>query len=248
MRNVIFVPVGIPLSYHDAYDKDNHWRLTKPTRNYEVIAYNYNDFQPETGTYDTIVRDKGFKWDLAKHFMETFDYRDYDYIGFWDDDLVTDIQSVNRALEIAQKQDMKLFQMSTIAGSASSHAVLHQNKNWSWSKTNFIEGMAPWFHSSMIPTLLEFWKYHHVFSGWGFDMIFSTILKEQAGVIHEVSMYHPDRESNYDKTAAFNEMNTILSDAFPKFMADKYGEYANMNIDWSGAQGHEKVYEFSIKV
>ena len=82
MRNVIFVPVGIPIGYHDAYDKDNHWRLTKPTRNYEVVAYNYNDFQPETGTYDTVVRDKGFKWDLAKHFMETFDYRDYDYIGF----------------------------------------------------------------------------------------------------------------------------------------------------------------------
>lgn len=248
MRNVIFVPVGIPLEFHEAYDKDNHWRVCKPSRNYEVVAYNYNDFTPEPGTYDMIVKDKGFKWDLAKHFLDTFDYREFDYIGFWDDDLVTDIQSVNRALEIAKQQDMKLFQMSTIAGSASSHNVLHQNPSWSWSKTNFIEGMAPWFHSSMIPILLEFWKYHQVYSGWGFDMVFTGICQEHAGVIHEVSMYHPDRESNYDKTAAFNEMVDILENKYPLFMKEYYGLTDKAEIDWTGGQGHEAVFEFSMKV
>ena len=52
MNNVIFVPVGIPIAFHPAYDATNHWRITKPTRNYKVIAYTYNDFQPDFGPYD----------------------------------------------------------------------------------------------------------------------------------------------------------------------------------------------------
>ena len=157
MNNVIFCPVGIPLNYHDSYDKDNHWRKTDGIqRNYKTVVYQYKDFDIEPNTYDTLIRDTGFKWDLAKHFLDTFDYRDYDYIGFWDDDLVTDIQSVNRALEIATKKDIKMFQMSTIAGSESTHQILHQVPGYSYSLTNFNEGMGNFFHSSLIPILLDF--------------------------------------------------------------------------------------------
>jgi hypothetical protein len=95
--NVIVVPVGIPLNYHDAYDKDNHWRHTKDDRNYSTIAYSYNDCPVEDDSYDILQKDTGFKWEMVKHFLETYDYKDYDYIGFWDDDLVTDIKNVNLA-------------------------------------------------------------------------------------------------------------------------------------------------------
>jgi len=53
MRNVIFCPVGIPLNYHDAYDKDNHWRKTDGIqRNYETVVYHYKHFDIESSTYD----------------------------------------------------------------------------------------------------------------------------------------------------------------------------------------------------
>ena len=46
MRNVIFCPAGIPLNYHDAYDRDNHWRKTDGIkRNYETVVYQYKDFE-----------------------------------------------------------------------------------------------------------------------------------------------------------------------------------------------------------
>jgi hypothetical protein len=112
MRNIIFVPVGQELSFHETYDKNNHWRYNKSNRDYEVIAYQYKDFDIEPDTYDYLVNDVGFKWYFSKHFLDTFDWRDYNYIGFWDDDLVTDIQSVNRGLELAEKHDMKMFQLS----------------------------------------------------------------------------------------------------------------------------------------
>ena len=28
-KNVIFVPVGIPLNYHENYDKDNHFNIVQ---------------------------------------------------------------------------------------------------------------------------------------------------------------------------------------------------------------------------
>jgi hypothetical protein len=242
MRNVIFVPVGISIGFHPAYDAENHWRLTKPNRNYEVVAYTYNDFQPETGTYDTIIRDKGFKWELAKHFLETFDYTDYDYIGFWDDDLVTDIQSINRAIEIATEKDIKLFQLSTIAGSDSSHGILHQDLSKVYSVTNFNEGMGQFIHSSLIPTVLQFFKHHNVKSGWGFDLIMSSICKERCAVIHEVSMYHPSKPSYYDKSKAHKEMEKILNEVYPNFMRDQYKE------DVGPYREPQTEYEFTLKV
>lgn len=242
MNNIIFVPVGIPLAYHDAYDKDNHWRMKKPSRNYTVAAYTYSDFQPEPDTYDILVKDKGLKWELARHFLETFDYRDYEYIGFWDDDLITDIHSINRAIEIATKNNLKLFQLSTILGSDSTHRILHQDSTKSYSVTNFNEGMGQFVHSSLIPTVLQFFEHHSVQSGWGFDMVMSSICKEKCGVMHEVSMYHPAKPSSYDKGQAHNEMHKILTSVYPDFMKDQYGEnvgpYAESQIE----------YEFTLKV
>ena len=242
MRNVIFCPVGIPIQYHPAYDKENHWRFVKPHRNYEVVVYNYNDFKVEPGTWDILIKDTGFKWDLVKHFLETIDYRDYDYIGFWDDDLVTDIQSINRAIEIATKNDLKLFQLSTIAGSESTHRILHQDPSLSYTVTNFNEGMGQFIHSSLIPTVLEFFKHHKVKSGWGFDIIMSAITKQRCGVMHEVSMYHPGKPSYYDKGAAMREMDMILYDVYPRFMKDKYNE------DVSGFNESQTVFEMTMKV
>lgn len=240
MDNLIFVPVGIPIKFHDAYDKDNHWRYTKDTRNYKTIVYNYNDFEIEEGTYDIKVKDIGYKWEMAYHFLETYDYRDYNYIGFFDDDLITDIQSINRALEIAEKNNIKIFQLSTIEGSDSSHRILHQDKEVKYTLTNFNEGMGPFFHSSLIPTLLKFFKYHQVKSGYGFDWILSAILKEKCGVIHECSMYHPNKPSSYDVGKANAEMHHIFNEVYPKFMSDLYGE------NTGAFKSEYKVYEISM--
>jgi hypothetical protein len=224
MSNIIFCPAGIPLNFHDAYDKMNHWRYTKETRNYRTVVCQYNDYVPDTNTYDFLVKKSGYKWDLVKHFLELFDYAKYEYIGFWDDDLVTDIQNVNRALQIASEKNIKLFQLSTIAGSDSTHRILHQRPELKYTLTNFNEGMGQFIHSSLIPIILEFFECHDVKSGWGFDLIISAITKEKCGVIHETSMYHPGKQSYYDKSEAFEEMYHILNNVYPEFMKKYYNE------------------------
>jgi hypothetical protein len=207
-----------------AYKPQDHWRFVHDNRKYEIICYQYNDFPIEQNSYDYHFIAKGFKWQIARKFLNEFDYSQYEYIGFMDDDLVTDYQSINRAIEIATQNDIKLFQLSTIAGSESTHRILHQKKELKYSLTNFIEGMGPFFHISVMPKLVELFSYHDFKSGWGLDTIYSPILKEKAGVIHEVSMYHPPKPSYYDKGEAFKEMDHVLGNVYPKFMKDTYNE------------------------
>ena len=240
--NVIFCPVGIPIAFHEAYDLNNHWRFTKPERNYQTIVCNYNDFEVEKNTYDIIFKDKGFKWDLVKHFLDTFDYRDYEYIGFWDDDLITDIQSVNRGIEIASNNNIKIWQLSTLRGSDSTHKILHQDETLKYTLTNFNEGMGTFFHASLIPKLLKFYELHEPKSGYGLDVIFSPMMKEKAGVIHECSMFHPGKESYYDKGAAMREMYHIMGSIYPKFMKEVWDD------DVGPYQDSQKIYEIVLKV
>ena len=101
--------------------------------------------------------------------------------------------------------------------------------------------MGNFFHSSLIPILLDFWNYHEVKSGWGFDVILSPITKQRAGVMHEVSMYHPNRPSYYDKPAAFAEMDKILGEIYPKFMKDRYNEEVGPYNE------SQTEYEFTFK-
>jgi hypothetical protein len=37
-------------------------------------------------------------------------------------------------------------------------------------------------------------------------------------------MYHPKKESSYNKSEAFREMDEVLFKVTPKFMKDKYNE------------------------
>jgi hypothetical protein len=108
MRNLVFCPVGNPLTFDARFDKDNHWRYTKDNRNYETFVLQYSEFKPEDGTYDGLAEQRGFKWNLAKEYLEKLEYKKYEYVAFFDDDLITDIQNLNRAFELAKERDLKI--------------------------------------------------------------------------------------------------------------------------------------------
>jgi hypothetical protein len=208
---------------------------------YETVVYQYKDFDMESNSYDHLFKCTGWKWEIAKQFLDTFDYSGYEYIGFLDDDLVTDIQSVNRAINIAKEKDIKLFQLSLNDDSEKQHVVTFQDQSMKFALTNFVEGMGPFVHVSLMPALVEFWKYHEVKSGWGFDIVMSSILKAKTAVIHEVSMHHvPKHNPYYDKSAAFAEMYDIMNNVYPKFMKGYYNEEVEAHKE------DQKVIEFSF--
>jgi hypothetical protein len=242
MSSLIFCSAGIPLHYHKDYDRNNHWRKTDGIqRDYETVVYQYKDFDIESNSYDKLFKGTGYKWQVAKQFLDSFDYSKYEYIGFFDDDLVTDIQSVNRALSIAREKNIKLFQMSLNYDSERQHFITFQDQNKKYSITNFVEGMGPFIHHSVMPAFVDFWNYHEIKSGWGFDLVLSSILKVDAGIIHEVSMHHvPKHNPYYDKSDAFVEMDDILNVVYPKFMKGRYNEDVGPYTD------RQKILKFTM--
>jgi len=252
MRNLIFTAVGQPLDFHVAYDRDNHWRYTKSERLYETMVSQYGEYEPDPETYDMHEVFTGPKWVIVKQFLDKYGdqiVKDYEYVGFFDDDLVSDIKNINRGFELAREHGFKLFQYSTLAGSASAHHILHQNQSLSYSRTNFIEGMSTTVHTSLIPTLRDFLdNYHQAVSGWGFDLILGSILREIPAVIHEASVYHPPNKSYYDQSEAIKEMHHILYNVYSKFMTDKYSTPISTDMDWSGKDMSPKVFESAPRV
>jgi hypothetical protein len=232
-KSLIFTSVGIPIAFHpEAYDPENHWRFTKPERLYETIAYRYNDIEVEPDTYDHISpSNTGFKWQIAHKFLNEFDLSDYEYVGFLDDDLISDIDNVNRSIKLAYDKRVKIFQLSTLKGSESSHGILHQRDDLEYSITNFVEGMSVFVHTSCIPTLLELWKLHDFKSGYGFDVILTKVLREKAMVVHSASVYHPPasfegyKPSYYKVEEANREMHHIFQWVYPTFMMNHYKEF-----------------------
>ena len=232
MKSAIFVPVGIPVYNNpDLYDKDNHWRYTKPERQYETYVYQYKDeIEIEPGTYDYLVKAKGFKWELAYQFLKSIDYTQYEYIGFFDDDMITDIESINHAIDLAREQEVKLFQLSVHPTSEYTHTVVGNDPSKIFTLTNFNEGMGPFVHTSLIPAFLEFYDFHICKSGYGLDLIMSTMLKEKAMIVHDRTMFHPPASfygyvpSYYDRSEAEQEMMYILDEVYPKYMKFKYNE------------------------
>jgi len=43
-KALMFTTVGTGLFFDDAYDKDNHWRYTKPERTYETCVIAFGGF------------------------------------------------------------------------------------------------------------------------------------------------------------------------------------------------------------
>jgi hypothetical protein len=222
-RALIITPTATNIYFSDEYDKNNHWRFRKPEATYDVCVVAYKDnFEPEPGTYDMIIRKKGLKFKLIPEICNMIKWEDYDYIGTWDDDYATDIQSVNTALDIARKYDFRLFQQAAI--SYNFYDCLKHNPELYFAETNFIETGVPFFRNDIFKKFLDFLNdYEYKVSEWGIDKILCYLLQCTAHVVHETTVKHMRTESWYDKTDAFKDMEYLMRDFFPKYMKEKFG-------------------------
>jgi hypothetical protein len=222
-RALIITPTATNIYFSDEYDKNNHWRFRKPEATYDVCVVAYKeDFEPEPGTYDMIIRKKGLKFKLIPEICKMIKWEDYDYIGTWDDDYATDIQSVNTALDMARKYDFRLFQQAAI--SYNFYECLKHNPELYFTETNFIETGVPFFRNDIFRKFLDFLNdYEYKVSEWGIDKVLCYLLQCKAHVVHETTVKHMRTESWYDKTDAFRDMEYLMRDFFPKYMKEKFG-------------------------
>lgn len=222
-KSLIFVPTGVPLFFHEDYDKENHWRFRKSGRSYEVCLMVYNDFEPEPGTYDYIIRCKGLKWNILNEVSKMFNYNNYDYVGAIDDDFCTDIESMNKALSIARNFDFRLFHLSVT--SFNTFPCMRHNPEYFFTETNFIECGAPIFRVDKFRKMMRFLDdYKYQKSDWGLDKIMCHYLNTTAHVIHDVTIRHcREGESTYDHADGFREMEYLMREFYPKYSKEKLG-------------------------
>jgi hypothetical protein len=243
-KALIITPTGCSMFFDEEYDKDNHWRKKTDGRSYEVCVIGFKeDYVPEENTYDyffqypvrkkwkqlpelcDFLAEKGIKW------------WNYDYIGYWDDDYCTDIQSVELALRLARQFDMRLFQQSLTSWTV--YPCLRQNKDWLFSETDFTEMGVPFYRADIfkkVLTLLEDYVYNE--SEWGIDKVMCFYLQQSAHVIHACSIKHMRRESWYDKNNAFKEMDYLMHEWFPKYMKDTF----NLDYKYNDTQNVLRAY------
>lgn len=223
-KSLIICPVGNPVPKLDDFDNENHWRWCDDGRLYETFVVSYNNFLPNGRTYDKFYTIQGMKWAIAKKLLKTFDYTQYEYIGFLDDDLLITRDAINKSLQIASALEAKMFQLSVDKDSDCSYNILYQNPDLMFSETNFIEVMAPFIHTSILPTIEKFWDKYDINTGWGLDSVLCNIVGEKALVIHNHCMIHPKKQvSDYDKASATNEWHEALYRFYPQFMKEEYG-------------------------
>jgi hypothetical protein len=222
--SLIFCSVGQALPSGGKY-AENHWRRTdRGHREYETVIVNYeheSGFKPEEYSYDSILEERGYKWPLSlKYLKSNCDnlMSNYEYIGIWDDDVQTDIESLNHAIIMAHNLNAKIWQLSLSKESETRWEFLKNNPELAFSFTNFAEIMCPVYHTSLIPMMIEFWEMYDFKMGWGFDITVCDLAESPAMIIHSREMYHPSREeSTYDKTAAFKEMHQCIHEAYPAY-------------------------------
>jgi len=243
--NLIICPVGCPMTFKKEYDEENHWRYTdRAWRDYETLVVVYNDFEPPPNTYDHILRLSGHKWQIIKEVPRLFDTSWYNYVGCVDDDLITDIHNFNLGIHLAQEHNFPLWQLSMLEGSGIIYDCLKQNKNWSYSETNFIEMGSPFFRQDKFVEAIDFLRELNFDVGWGIDKMFCDVLNTTANVVHAASIYHPPntiKPSYYDQREAYVEMERMILDVYPRIMREKYGK-----TDWVFTDSQKTLKAFSI--
>jgi hypothetical protein len=241
-ENLIIVPVGSPVDKfcRNEEESKNHWRRTHHNRNYQILAVQYGDFVPEEGTYDDLIVMKGFKWTISKELYKKFDFTEWEYVGFYDDDVVLDFCTMDESFIVAKQNNFKAFQISLEAGSESQWKCTQNLEGTEYAYTNFIEIMCPVFNRSVLPKFMDLVNAYDVYCGWGLDYVLAEYLDADPAVIHSIKMYHPSRPqtgSTYDKSSAFKEMDTLLNDVYPRLMKEQNRE---IKVDYSNFKDESK--------
>jgi hypothetical protein len=222
-NNLIVCPVGMPIPKDSRWKDDDHWRWTHNNRDYETLLIVYNDFEPEPGSYDHIVRIKGHKWQLMQEVEKLIDINRFNYIGTVDDDLITGYQDFNKGLEYAQRFGFGYWQLSMPHDSSLIYAPLFNDPTCDFSETNFIEMGSCFFTVEKFKFLMEFIGHWNLEIAWGIDKTFYDLFQEPAYVVHSGMIHQPFRDSYYDKDKAMAEMNDYLFNRYPSILKQYYG-------------------------
>lgn len=154
----------------------------------------YGDLEASSGMHHPYFHHfKGGKWsgifDFFQHYPELIDT--FEYFWFVDDDIITDIETVEAFFSIVQNEGLYLAQPALTADSYWAHRITITNPRFAFRKTNFVELMMPILHRDLLRRLLPVFQDRH--AALGLDFFWQQLTpdpKENVGIIDATPMTH----------------------------------------------------------
>lgn len=213
------------IKFNNKYNKEKHW-LLKKSDCYDLMAIKYNDGELSKNLYDYIFLEDGQKFNLLKKVSKYFDFSQYKYIGYIDDDIITDTENLEESIRIAKMFDLPAFQISLDIESQFSFPITIQDKTCDFAEVSFIEMMCPFFRIDKFKILIDFLnKYEDFNTGHGIDIVFKDLFQSQLYIIHRTSVLHPFRESSIDKNIHSNEVNEFLQYKYSSILKNHFNRF-----------------------
>lgn len=186
-RNLVIVRAG-DTSLHP------HWLSAPNGRSWDMIVSYFGDSPDMFRSSDVIRLDaKGPKWKgihsvLAKN-PDLF--QNYDYIWLPDDDLECQPTAIEKLFDSMRRYDLLLGQPALTPQSYFSWCITLQNPMTRIRYVNFIETMAPCFHSSLLLKCLPLLEGQ--IGGWGLDWVwpkFAGPSPDRVAIIDSAAITH----------------------------------------------------------
>lgn len=156
-----------------------------------VLSYFGNDIQYDLRHIQYVHYCKGSKWEGLNAFFQANPsiWQAYDYIWLPDDDLSSDVDTINLFLQIAREEQFDLAQPALTHNSYWSFFITRQVKGLRYRLTNFVEVMAPLFRRDALVQCVGTFAENK--SGFGLDFLWRTLLKHRKiGIIDQTPVLH----------------------------------------------------------
>jgi len=176
---------------------------------FEILLFNFsgNGAVPtlkENSFYHELLNERTeFKGSLIyRAYLHLKDRSEYQYVGWFDDDLLIAVSGINRLLELAQEQGFDAFQPATTSDSFNSHRFTIHRPGLSWLDTDWVEIMCPFYRKEIFDAAAEF--YPASITSYGLDVyVYPYVQKllgmDRTAVIHEVQVKHVRPVTDGDK-------------------------------------------------
>jgi hypothetical protein len=171
-KNLVIVRAG-DSSLHEG------WISGAENRNWDIVV-NYFGHDPHKFRREDLVRidSVGPKWSALHKLVQLLrsDIAHYDFVWFPDDDLASDVQTVNRIFSFCRELHLQLAQPALSLDSFVSYPATFVNASFLLRFTNFIEIMAPVFSRQFLERCAD--SFGENLSGYGLDSLWPTWVAE----------------------------------------------------------------------
>jgi hypothetical protein len=150
----------------------------------DILLLQYDNAELPVTPEARIVRDRGYKWQLAVRHLHPDHLKEYDYIFFWDDDMGVEGFDPARFVEIMQMNRLEMAQPAIQSPHGLSHAITRHRacplpfRSPIDDSVNPVVGRLTNFVEIMVPVFTrEAWREFYGYlepenrSGWGYDYI-----------------------------------------------------------------------------